>query len=118
MKTLTTTVARLLFAIPFGVFGIIHFISGSEMAGMVPFPGGVFWVYLVGIALLAAAVSVISGKQTHLALLLLALLLAVFVLTVHIPAIIGGDQMAMGSLLKDLSLAGGALILSNEFESQ
>ncbi len=42
MEALTGTVARLIFAIPFGIFGLLHLMSGSKMAGMVPLPGGVF----------------------------------------------------------------------------
>ena len=45
MKLLTTTVARYVFAIPFGIFGLFHFMNASQMAGMVPLPGGVVWVY-------------------------------------------------------------------------
>ncbi len=123
MKLLTTTVARYVFAIPFGIFGLLHFMNGSEMAGMVPsfIPGGVFWVYLVGVALLAACISIIIQKHTRWACLLLALLLIIFVLTMHLPGVIGAaDDMAMAasmsSLLKDTALAGGALILADNYE--
>ncbi|MFQ5568319.1 MAG: DoxX family protein [Rhodothermales bacterium] len=116
MKVLTTTVARILFAVPFGMFGIMHFVFGSDMAGMVPsfIPGGVFWVYLVGVALLAACISILIGKWTQKACLLLALLLMIFVLTIHLPGALdeATRQMAMSSMLKDLGLAGGALILA------
>ncbi len=122
-KVLTTTVARYLYAIPFGIFGVIHFINGSDMAGYVPsfIPGGVFWVYLVGVALIAACVSIIIEKYTQLACLLLALLLIIFVLTLHLPGVIGAADdaamaAAMSSLLKDSALAGGALLLANNYE--
>ncbi len=121
-KVLTTTVARYLYAIPFGIFGVIHFMNGSDMAGMVPIPGGVIWVYLIGVALIAACVSIIIQKYTRLACLLLALLLIIFVLSMHLPGVIGAeDDMAMAasmsSLLKDSALAGGALILANNYEN-
>ncbi len=121
-KVLTTTVARYLYAIPFGIFGVIHFMNGSDMAGMVPIPGGVIWVYLIGVALIAACVSIIIQKYTRLACLLLALLLIIFVLSMHLPGVIGAeDDMAMAasmsSLLKDTALAGGALILANNYEN-
>ncbi|RMF61025.1 MAG: DoxX family protein, partial [Calditrichaeota bacterium] len=35
MQTLTTTVARVLFALPFGIFGLFHLMNGSQMSGMV-----------------------------------------------------------------------------------
>ncbi len=58
MNILTTSGARLLYAIPMALFGILHFMNASDMAGMVPsfIPGGVFWVYLTGLGLILAAV--------------------------------------------------------------
>ena len=112
MNILTTTVARLLYAIPMALFGIFHFMNGADMAGMVPsfIPGGVFWVYLTGLALVLAAVSIIIQKKARLACLLLALLLIIFVLTMHVPGLSGENaQMAMPMLLKDTALAGAAL---------
>ena len=116
MQALTTTVARILFALPFGIFGLLHFMGGQNMAGMVPswIPGGVFWVYLTGLAHIAATVSIIIQKKAKLACLLLAAMLAIFVLTIHLPGIIGatddmGRMMSMSGFLKDIALAGGAL---------
>jgi uncharacterized membrane protein YphA (DoxX/SURF4 family) len=116
MQALTTTVARVLFALPFGIFGLLHFMGGQNMAGMVPawIPGGVFWVYLTGLAHIAATVSIIAQKKARLASLLLAAMLGVFVLTIHLPGIFGatdemGRMMSMSGFLKDVALAGGAL---------
>ncbi len=111
-------VGRIVFAIPFAVFGMMHFMMPTNMAGMVPswVPGGVFQVYLIGLALITATISLITKKYIHLAALLLAVLMFVFVLTVHLPTLMGGNQMAMGSLLKDMSLAGGALLISGLFK--
>jgi uncharacterized membrane protein YphA (DoxX/SURF4 family) len=95
----------------------MHFMNANQFAGMVPsfVPGGVFWVYLTGAALLAAAVSFIIKKHVQLAGQLLAALMLVFVFTVHLPSIIGGNMMSMGSLLKDMSLAGGSLLFASMF---
>lgn len=109
---------RIVFAIPFAMFGMMHLVMAGNMAGMVPswVPGGVLWVYVTGLALVAAAVSIISKKQIYLASILLAVLLGVFVMTIHLPAILGGDQMAMGSMLKDISLVGGALLIAGLYK--
>lgn len=109
------TVGRYLFAIPFGIFGILHFMNAGAMAGMVPIPGGVLWVYLTGAALIAAAAAIMSGKMGALASQLLAVFLLLTAFTVHLPALMGGDQNAMSQVLKDLALAGGALVLSGVF---
>jgi len=121
MKTLTTTVARILYAVPFAVFGLMHFVNGPEMIGIVPawLPGKTLMVYLTGLALFAAAVAILSGKLAKLASLLLALLLFSFVLFVHLPGIFSPETMqtAVLALLKDLALAGAALLISGTSKS-
>ena len=117
MKNLKS-IGRYIFAAPFAILGLMHFMSANDMAGMVPsfVPGGVFWVYLTGLTLIAAAVSFVIQKHTYLAGLLTAALMLVFVFTIHLPGVIGGNMMAMGSLLKDLGLAGGALLLASNYQ--
>ena len=113
-------VGRIMFAVPFAMFGMMHIMMASNMTGMVPswVPGGVFWVYVIGLALLAAAISIVSKKHIYLASVLLAILMAVFVMTVHLPALLSGDQMAMGGMLKDISLAGGSLLIAGLFKEK
>ena len=109
-------VGKYLYALPMGIFGLFHFMNGSQMAGMVPIPGGVFWVYLTGAALLAACVSILIGTKARLACTLLGIMLLIFALTIHLPAVMGdGGQSAMTMLLKDTALAGGAWILAGRF---
>ena len=99
-----------LFAVPFLVFGVFHFLGAKDMAGMAPF-GGEIMVYTTGVALVAAAVSMFIGKYDKLATVLLALMLILFIVFIHGPA--AGDssnQAAMPNLLKDLALAGAALL--------
>lgn len=112
------SIGRYLFTVPFAIFGLMHLGSANDMAGLVPswLPGGVFWVYLTGLALVAAAVSFVIQKHTRLAGLLTAVLMLVFVSTVHLPGLIGGNMMAMGGVLKDLGLAGGALLLASNYK--
>lgn len=123
MRTLTTTVARVLFAVPFAIFGLFHFMGASQMAGMVPLPGGVFWVYFTGAALIAAAIAIMFNIMGKLASLLLALMLLIFILSIHLPGVIGAaDQQAMQqsmmSLLKDMGLMAGALTYAGIFASE
>jgi putative oxidoreductase len=85
------------------------------MPGIVPsvFPGGFIWVYITGIALIAASVSIMTGIKTSIACLLLILMLVVFILSVHMPGLKdeATRQMTMISLLKDIYIAIGALVL-------
>jgi putative oxidoreductase len=115
MKTLTTTVARIFFAIPFLVFGLMHFAFASNMAMAIPsfLPGGVFWIYATGAGLIAAAVSLLIQKMTKEAMYGLSLFLVATIAMVHIPGMGNPDQMmqqvAMSGLFKDIGLLGGAL---------
>lgn len=105
---------KYIFAIPFVVFGIFHFMNAEAMAGMAP--GGATMVYISGLALILAAISIFVGKLDKLACVLLALLLLLFIILVHAPGL--GDeatqQMAMPNLLKDLGLLGGALMAASQ----
>lgn len=93
--------------------------GAQSMAGMVPsfLPGGVFWVYLTGIALLAAGIGIIIGKKAQLAAQLLGLMLVLFALLIHLPGALAGDQMSTASFLKDIALAGGIWVLSTQLKN-
>lgn len=111
MKYLTTTVGRILYGLPMIVFGVFHFMKGKEMVGMIPdfFPAKMFLIYLTGIALIAAGLSIITKIKAKLASLLLALMLLIFVIFIHIP----GLMTTMPNLLKDVALIAGAIIIAS-----
>ena len=104
-----------IFAVPIGILGIIHFLMGSSIAAGLPsfFFAPVIWVYISGLSLLAASISILTGKYTRLACLLLALLFFILVLTVDLPMLINkASYMEMSTLLKDILIAGGALVIA------
>lgn len=116
MKNLTT-IGRILYALPFAVFGINHFISIDFYMGMVSsfIPTGPFTIILTGLLMLAAAISIITKKFIKPATLLLSVLLLIFILTIHLPALISGEvdsSLVMIELLKDTSLMGGSLFIA------
>ncbi len=113
MKNLGT-IGKFLYALPLLGFGFGHLANANAMSGMVPsfIPGGVFWVYLTGVALILAVVAIVINKKAKLATMLLGIMLLIFALTIHLPGMLGGNEMSMPSLLKDLSLAGAAFMLS------
>ncbi len=101
---------KYLFAIPFLVFGIFHFMDDGSMASMAPF-GGSIMIYITGLAMILAAISIFIGKYDKLACVLLAVLLLLYILLVHAKGLGGeGQQMSMMAILKDLGLMGGALM--------
>jgi uncharacterized membrane protein YphA (DoxX/SURF4 family) len=108
---------KYLYAIPMLFFGINHFMNAEMMAGMAPF-GGEIMIYITGVALVAAAISIVIGKLDKLSCVLLALLLLIIVFSVHMPAFMNAaDEAAkMGpstNMLKDIGLAGGALLAAS-----
>ncbi len=107
---------KYLFAVPFAIFGIMHLMNADSMAGMAPFGGSII-VYITGLCLIAAAVSIIIGKYDKLATALLGLFLLLTALLVHAKGLsnaadAGASAAAMGGLLKDIMLAGAAWMYS------
>lgn len=122
MKNLSI-LGRILFALPFGIFGLNHFFMVDFFSGMLTsfIPGTGFTVLLTGILLIAASLSIIFRKFTRLACFLLAALLLIFILTIHLPGLFEGGntaRMAMMQLLKDTSLMGGALVIATLYDRE
>ncbi len=104
------------FAIPLAVFGLQHFALTKVVMNGVPswIPGHLFWAYFVGIALIAAAVSIITGIRADLAALLVGLMLFLFVMLIYVPNLANNphDRFALVLPFRDLALSGGALSLA------
>ncbi|MEI6883114.1 MAG: DoxX family protein [Bacteroidota bacterium] len=115
MKHLST-IGRILFALPFGILGLNHFLMYSYYVGIVSsfIPGGGFTVIITGLALIAASLSIIIKKFVKLSCLLLALLLFIFIVSIHIPMLFDKSMatMALIELFKDTSLLGGSLLIA------
>lgn len=116
---LISRIAIYLLALVMIVFGIYHFLHPKNMLVYVPgfMPGGIIWVYFVGVAFILAALAFFTNRMVRIAAYLLALLLLIFVLTVHVPNYLyAGDkemqQMALVNLLKDTALLGFALYIA------
>lgn len=118
MKGFLMLVGRLLFALPFGVFGLFHFLNAKEMAQKVipAFPAPELLVYFTGASLVIAFIFIFFKiKYAGLVALLLGVMLLCFVFLLHLPLVLAGGagaQTAMISLLKDASLAGAAFFVA------
>lgn len=127
MKNLTLT-GRILFALPFFVMGLNHFFMVDFFIGKLTsfIPGAAFTIMLTGIFLIAAAISIVIKKYIKLACSLLALLLFIFVLSIHIPNLVNAIQESSGdktaimppfvTMLKDIGLMGGALFIASIYK--
>ena len=120
MKIFTTNLARIIYALIFGIFGINHFINAKDLAGFVPsfIPGGSTWVYFIGVILIIASISMLINRYVKQTCLLLSVFLILIVFIIHIPGLFNPDSMqfSMLNLFKDCGLAGGGLILAGVFD--
>jgi putative oxidoreductase len=121
MKNLTTA-GRILFALPFAIFGINHFLMMDYYIGMLTsfIPLGAYTIILTGIMLIAASVSIISKKFVKFSTIMLAALLFIFIVTIHIPHLfIEEDRtVTLIALLKDISLMGGSLMIAGIYSEE
>jgi uncharacterized membrane protein len=117
-----TTIGRILFAIPFAIFGINHFLMTDYYLGMLTsfIPWGSYTILLTGIMLIAASISIISKLYVKLSTILLAILLFIFIVTIHIPHLFQDiDKTAtIIALLKDISLMGGSLMIAGIYSEE
>jgi len=114
MKKLAA-LGRILFALPFGIMGLNHFLMTNVFIGMMSsfIPGGAFTVLLTGALLIVGCISIILNKNIKIACFGLAGLLFIFIVTIHIPGLFTSNwQIALVELLKDTGLMGGAIMIA------
>jgi putative oxidoreductase len=109
-------VGRVLFSVMFIMFGMNHMTAGDTMNGMVPsflpFPGLI--VLATGVLLIVGGIAVLVGYKTKLAALALAVFLLATTFLTWAPqlASAGDNVVPMTMFLRDMSLAGAALLVS------
>jgi uncharacterized membrane protein len=90
------SVCRVSFGLCLLIFGAAHFVFAAFSATFVPAylpPGQMFWVYLTGVAQIAAGLAISSGVLALLAARLLTLMYVLFGVLVHVPHILAGPGM-------------------------
>ncbi|MFO7573560.1 MAG: hypothetical protein R6W67_00180 [Bacteroidales bacterium] len=116
MKKLTM-IGRFLFAIPFAIFGINHFLMLDYYMGMLTsfiLPLGVYMVFLTGLLMIGISISIMTRWYVKQAAYVLAGLLFLFIVTIHIPHLLieEAKTIYLITLLKDISLMGGSLMIA------
>jgi hypothetical protein len=108
--------SNLCFAISLAVFGAEHLKGARAIMFGVPayMPWRLFWAYFVGVALLAAALSIATKIQVRWSGLLFGIMMVLFVAMVHIPRIIANpkDRIPWVIVIREMSFAAGAWILA------
>ena len=123
MKYLST-LGRILFALPFGIMGLNHFLMYNYLVGIAStfIPGGGWTVIMAGMALIAACISIILKKFITLSCLLLAVLLLIFILTIHLPGLFSPNQekfdFAFFGLFTNLALMGASLFIAGIYREK
>jgi len=117
-----TTIGRVLFALPFGLFGINHFLMTDYYLGMLTsfIPLGAYTIVLTGIMLIAVSISIITKKFVKFSTIVLAILLFIFIVTIHIPHLLFASDKTVTiiTLLKDISLMGGSLMIAGIYADE
>jgi uncharacterized membrane protein len=104
---------RLFFAIPLAVFGSEHFTLTAGIAALIPswIPAHVFWVYLVGVGFLCAALAMVVLIQARPAAALVGLTMFIFVAVMDARAVAANphNRFFWALALRQLAFSGGAL---------
>ena len=107
--------AYLCFAIPLAVFGMEHLAMPRSLLALVPsyMPWRMFWVYFVGVALIAASLSIATKRQVRWSGLLFGAMMFLFVAMLHLPgAVTAGGRIPWTIVLRELSFGGAGWVLA------
>lgn len=108
--------SNLCFAIPLAVFGAEHLSEAKSMMNGVPLyiPGRLFWAYFVGVALIAASLSIATKIQVRWSGLLFGIMMFVFLALIHIPRAHSQpyERIPLTIVFREMSFAGGGWALA------
>jgi uncharacterized membrane protein len=108
--------SNLCFALPLAVFGALHLSAAQGLMTMVPayMPWRLFWAYFVGVALVAASLSIATKIQVCWSGLLFGIMMVLFVAMLHVPRALASpqDRFAWTIVIREMSFAGGGWILA------
>ena len=108
--------SNVFFAMPLAVFGAEHLSGDAGIAGLVPsyMPWRMFWVYFVGVALVAAALSIATRIQVQWSGLLFGVMMFSFVAMLHFPGALSepGNRIGWVIVLRELSFGAGGWALA------
>jgi uncharacterized membrane protein len=108
--------SNLCFAIPLAVFGALHVVAVDFVAPGVPayMPWRLFWAYFVGVALLAASLSIATKIQVRWSGLLLGIMWLLFVAMLDIPGALATpkDRFGWTLAIREMCFAGGGWALA------
>jgi uncharacterized membrane protein len=102
-------------AIPLAAFGAEHLSSAKSMLNMAPsyMPARLFWIYFVGFALIAAALSIATDIHVRWSGLLFGTMMFLFVAMLHLPrAVAAGGRIPWTIVIREMSFGGAGWVLA------
>src|SRR5262249_44172636 len=104
------------FAVCLAIWSIQHFMYARPLAALIPawLPWRLFLAYFVGIAFIAAGVSISARVLTPAAATLLAIMFLLFVVVLHVPRVAGspGNGKEWTNLAVALAMCGSSLVVA------
>src|SRR5215831_12747890 len=108
--------SNLCFAIPLAVFGALHLFGVQFIIPIVPryMPWRMFWVYFIGIALIAASLSIATKVAVHWSGLLFGIMMFLFVAMIHFPGALRQphNRIIWTIVFREMSFGGAGWILA------
>ena len=112
---------RVFVAASLGTFGALHMSAAQGLSSMVPkyLPLPLFWVYLVGFALIATALSLIFDRMVRWSGLLCGIMFLLFVAMMDLPGITTmlHDRFGQALFVREISFASGLIALGVSFSA-
>jgi uncharacterized membrane protein len=106
---------HLCFALPLAVFGAEHLANPQALLALVPryMPLRMFWVDFVGVALIAASLSIATKIQVRWSGLLFGTMMFLFVAMLHLPgAITTGGRLPWTIVFREMAFGGAGWVLA------
>ena len=106
---------HLCFALPLAVFGAEHLANPQALLALVPryMPMRMFWVDFVGVALIAASLSIATKIQVRWSGLLFGTMMFLFVAMLHLPgAITTGGRLPWTIVFREMAFGGTGWVLA------
>lgn len=109
-------IANLCFALPLAIFGALHLAAAPGLATMVPsfIPWHLFWAYFVGLALIAASLSIATSVQVRWSGLMFGVMMFIFVATMDAPGVYQTprDRITDTLMMRELCFGAGGWVLA------
>ena len=108
--------STLCFGIPLAVFGAEHLSAARGIMQGVPafMPWRLFWAYFVGVALLAASLSIVTKTQVQWSGLLFGIMMFLFEAMIHIPRALASphERIPWTIVFREMSFGGAGWVLA------